>query len=102
MNQKSNIISIKKSKLSNCKGDLRWSDKERTELESKILRLRKDQIAALFYCVGIKFSKDDIEKVVSDIINNKQKSGHLGILTDEASSKEDLLWWISYFESANK
>ena len=102
MNQKSGIISIKKPKLSNRKDDLQWSDEERTELESRILNLRKDQIAALFCCVGIKFSKDDIEDVVNDIMDNKQKSGHLGILTDEANSKEDLLWWISYFESANK
>jgi len=96
------IISIKKEKSSVHRPDLQWTNEERIKLESRIPKLREDQIAALFYCVGIEFSKDDIKNVVNDIIDNKQRSGHLGILTDEADSKENLLWWVRYFESFNK
>ncbi|MFH0906964.1 MAG: hypothetical protein V1829_01800, partial [bacterium] len=77
-------------------------DKERQELESRILSLRNDQIATLLNLVGLKFSRNDIEDVVKDITENKQCSGHLITLTDEADSKENLLWWISYFEKTNR
>jgi hypothetical protein len=101
-NKKSVVIKIKKKKGPRGVYSLSWTDEEKTKLESRILNLRKDQIAALLNLVGLDFSKDDIKEVVKDIIENKQNSGHLSILTDEADSKENLLWWIDYFESANE
>jgi len=82
--------------------ELQWTPKERRQLEKRILSLRNDQIAALLNLVGLGFSKKDIDHIVSDIRNFGSKSGHLPILTDEADSKENLLWWVNYFEEANK
>jgi len=81
--------------------DLEWTDEERRGLEEKILSLRDDQLAALA-CLMVGFSKEDVEDVVRDIKEKKQGSGHLCILTDEAKSKEELLWWIDYFTKANQ
>lgn len=39
---------------------LEWTNKERKELEEKILNLRDDQIAILSYAM-VKFSKEDIK-----------------------------------------
>lgn len=99
-----NIIKIKIHKINKkfkTKRELKWNAKEEFELESRILNLRNDQIASLFYLVDIKFSKDDIEEVVREIKENKHGSGHLSILIYEANSKENLLWWINYFEKEN-
>jgi hypothetical protein len=71
-------------------------------MEKQILKLRDDQIMALFEIVGIRFSKNDFSKVINEIRANKEESQNLGILIDEANSKENLSWWISYFEKANK
>ncbi len=79
-------------------GELEWSYKEYKNLTSRILRLRKDQVAALLNLVGLDFSKRDINDVAEDILKNSRQSGHLDILIYEANSKEDLLWWIDYFE----
>jgi len=90
------------NKLSNKSEELDWSEREQLELESRILKLRDDQIAALLYIVGLNFSRNDIEEVVVDIRKNEHKSGHLPILIFEANSKENLLWWLDYFEKQNK
>ena len=79
---------------------LEWTDEERKELEEKILNLHDDQLAALAALV-VGFKKEDIEEVVRDVKDNKQGSGHLCIITDEADSKEDLLWWVDYFTKVN-
>lgn len=95
-------IPIKKIK-SDIKGVyfLEWTDEERKELEEKILNLRDDQLGALASLM-VGFKKEDIDDVVKDIKENKQGSGHLYIVTDEAKSKEDLLWWVDYFTKTNK
>ena len=92
-------LSISHEKLPN--SDLQWTDKESKEIETRILRLRNDQIAALLYLVDIKFAKRDLEDVVLEIKKNKHDSSHLGILIAEADSKENLLWWVKYFIEAN-
>lgn len=95
-------IPIRKIK-SDIKGvySLDWTDEERKELEERILNLKDDQLGALA-CLMVGFSEEDVEDVVKDIKENKQGSGHLCILTDEAESKEKLLWWVDYFTRANK
>ena len=80
---------------------LDWTDEERKELEEKILNLRDDQIAALATIV-VGFKRKDIKNVVKDIQEHKPGSGHLCMVTDEASSKEELLWWVDYFTRVNK
>lgn len=82
--------------------ELQWSEKEKVELEKRILNLRKDQLGALLNLVGLNFSLSDIEEIVEDIKKNEQSSGHLSILVSEANSKNDLLWWICYFEKYSK
>ena len=97
-NKKKYNIEIRKSKDKIFRGDLVWEPEERIGLEKRILALRDDQIASLPYVVGIAFSINDIENIVKDIKENGHQSGHLSILTDEAKSKELLLWWLDYFE----
>ncbi len=57
---------------------------------------------ALSWLVGVRFRKDDFEDVIKEIRVHKEDSQHLGIIIDEANSEENLLWWISFFERANK
>lgn len=75
-----------------------WGEGEREKVEARILALRDDQIGALLNLVGLGFSKNDIEDVVAEIKEHGSQSGHLPILMEEPSSKEDLLWWVMYFE----
>lgn len=93
-------INLKNKRIN--KQELNWSEKEQANLESRILKLRDDQIAALLNLVKINFNLKDIESVVDEISKNGRESGHLPILIFEANSKKDLLWWISYFEKKNK
>jgi len=81
---------------------LEWTNKERKELEKKILNLRSDQLAGLLFAVEIRFKKEDIEYVVEEIKKDKRESIHLDVLIEEADSKENLLWWVDYFTRANK
>ncbi|OGZ35967.1 MAG: hypothetical protein A3D38_00610 [Candidatus Portnoybacteria bacterium RIFCSPHIGHO2_02_FULL_40_23] len=99
---KRNIIKIRKiNEKFKTRGELKWNNKEELKLESRIVRLRNDQIGALLNLVGLNFAKEDIEEVVRDIREDKHESGHLSILIYEADSKENLLWWINYFEKEN-
>lgn len=91
-----------KEQLLKNSGELRWSEDERKNIELRIFSLRDDQIASLFYIVGISFSTDDIEDVIKEIRDNKREAIHLSTLLSEADSKENLLWWISYFEKHNR
>ena len=75
----------------------RLSDNE-DALGARILRLRDDQIAALFDLVGIRFALKDIEGVVAEIRENELHALHLGTLLSEAESRERLLWWVALFE----
>ncbi len=81
------------------KKELGWTKNKRRQLESRILNLRDDQIAALFYLVNIIFDKNDIKKIIKEIKKYKHESINLGTLLSEANSKKNLLWWLSYFES---
>jgi len=83
------------------RGELVWGKKEQEGLELRILDLRDDQIGALAALL-VGFGKEDIEDVVKDIRQNGRESGHLPILIFEPKSKEDLLWWLDYFEKENK
>ncbi|MBI4099249.1 hypothetical protein HY442_01820 [Candidatus Parcubacteria bacterium] len=78
--------------------DLKWKREERRSVASRVLNLRDDQIAALFYAVGVRFSTRDIEEVVSEIRSNGHDAIHLATLLVEADSKKNLLWWVAYFE----
>jgi predicted methyltransferase MtxX (methanogen marker protein 4) len=78
-----------------------WNKEEKKKTEEQILALRDDQIGALLNLVGLNFSKNDIENVVAEIKEHGSQSGHLPILMEEATSKENLLWWIAYFEKYN-
>jgi hypothetical protein len=78
--------------------ELNWTKKEKKELYKRILNLKKDQIAALLNLSGLNFNLNDIEKIVEEILEDREKSAHLDILISEAKSKELLLWWINFFE----
>jgi hypothetical protein len=78
--------------------ELQWTKKEKTILESRILPLRDDQLAALLEITGLGFKKEEIDDVVHDIKIDGLQSGYLEILLSEADSKENLLWWLTYFE----
>jgi len=78
-----------------------WKKKERTEIESRALNLRNDQIGALAKIL-LGFNDKDIKSVVDDIRKNGKKSGHLPILLEESESKEKVAWWLNYFERANR
>jgi hypothetical protein len=82
--------------------ELQWTDQEKLVLEARIVSLRKDQIAALLEITGLKFHKPEIDQVAQEIKADGLRSGHLEILLAEANSRADLLWWIDYFENANK
>ncbi|KKQ91565.1 MAG: hypothetical protein UT16_C0012G0011 [Candidatus Azambacteria bacterium GW2011_GWA2_39_10] len=82
--------------------EIEWDKKEQEEIETRILNLRDDQIAALMNLAGLNFKPSDIPNVVSEIKKNGKNSGHLEIIISEADSKENLLWWLGYFENSNK
>lgn len=84
-----------------CEKCLKWDKKEETEITARILALRDDQVAALFYFVGIRFKKNDIREVVAEIRKNKENAIHMSTLLSEADSKDHLLWWINYLEESN-
>jgi len=78
--------------------ELQWSDQEKKDLEQRILSLRYDQVGALMEISGLGFGKDKLDTVIRDIMADGLKSGHLEIVLAEATSKEDFLWWIRFFE----
>ncbi len=78
--------------------DLIWTRNERNKLEKDILSLRDDQIGALAKIL-VGFRDEDISEIVRDIRGNGAESGHLSILLEEADSKEQVYWWVNYFES---
>mgnify|MGYP001767797696 CR=1 FL=1 len=83
------------------KGDLDWSEKEFHILEKRVLNLRDDQIGLLALLVA-GFYKDDLRNIVKDIRSDGTESIHLSIIICEAESKDELLWWLDYFEEFNK
>lgn len=95
-------IKIKKSYEKTPDTDLKWGDKERKNIENRILSLRDDQIASLQQIVGVCFYKKGIDDVLQEIRKNKNTSIHLSIIVEEARNKEDLIWWVEYFEKHNK
>lgn len=82
--------------------ELTWSDQTREEIESRIINLRADQIGALLNLVGLQFHHEDIKEIAEEIKQEQLRSGHLITLITEADSKKNLLWWVEYFEEANK
>ena len=82
--------------------DLQWTDEEESTLASRIATLRLDQIAALCHAFGVKFNKEDLQGVAGEIKKEGVRSINFSPLISEASSKEDLLWWIDFFERGNK
>ena len=81
--------------------ELQWEEKERAEIVSRTLALRDDQIGALIGLVGPGFYKKDIEDIVKEFRVEGEQSGNLETFLTEATSKEDLYWWLDYFERAN-
>ncbi|MCL4427309.1 hypothetical protein M1534_03075 [Patescibacteria group bacterium] len=94
-------VSITK-KSSTERREMRWAMIEEQETERRIIKLRDDQIIALFFCVGISFFTQDIPDILQDIHTTGEGSIYFGTLLDEADSKENLLWWIDFFEQHNK
>jgi predicted CopG family antitoxin len=82
------------------RGELKWNRKEESDLFSRILKLRNDQIGVLA-SMAAGFKKEDIKDMAREIMRNKKNSGYLPLIVYEAKSKKDLLWWIGYFEKAN-
>lgn len=78
--------------------ELKWNEKEKSEIISRISALKDDQIGALLGLVGPKFHNEDIEDIVKEFRTKGAQSGNLDTFLTEASSKEDLLWWLNYFE----
>ncbi len=77
---------------------LSWSSNEYSELARRVVTLREDQIAGLLLAVGIRFRNEDIPEVVQDIKTEGGNAIHFRVLADEADSKDNLLWWLNYFE----
>jgi len=92
-------IRVYRNKIKN--QELDWTEKELNNLSNRILKLRDDQIGALLNLTGLNFNFEDIKKVVEEIKDNGVQSSHLDILILEANSKEELLWWLNYFEEAS-
>ncbi len=94
-------LNIHKIHIVNSIKELEWKDSEKGKLGKRILTLRKDQLGALFYLVKIIFSKTNITHIVEEMIKYKSNSIYLDILLCEADSKENLLWWVKFFEKYN-
>lgn len=84
------------------RGELNWTEKEAKEIRERIINLRPDQIGALTYLIKVEFSKEIINSVVSEIKENGHNSVNIDPIVYEADSRENLLWWIDYFEKENK
>jgi len=80
---------------------LDWSDEEAAEAGERILKLKDDQIVALCSLVGVIFKPEHREEVLMDIREGGWHSGHLPIVVYEADSKENLIWWLEFFEKHN-
>lgn len=95
-------IDITRSHLNLDRGELEWGETEVEKVTERIINLRPDQIGALAFLVGVKFSEDELEEVVSEIKENGHNSVNIGAIVYEAESKEKLLWWLGYFERVGK
>lgn len=84
-----------------CDKCLVWDEKERKEVESRILKLKDDSLLELFEQIGITWEISD-EEVVGDIREGKYDSNCLDVLMSEPSSKENLLEHLSILERQNK
>jgi len=72
---------------------------EEKNLMQRIKNLRIDQIAALIELVGIHFNKQVLEKVAKKIKNSEvDDTEYVDIIIEEAKSKEDLKFWLNFFE----
>ncbi len=100
MNKKE--ININRSHSHIDRDDLKWEEIEVKHIRERIINLRSDQIAALTWLVGVKFYRNDLEEVALEIKKEKHNSVNIDAIIYEASSKEDLLWWLNYFEKENK
>lgn len=83
------------------RGDLDFSDEEAITLGNRILKLRDDQVVALASLVKVIFRPENRDEVLADIRSGGWDSGHLSIIVYEADSKENLVWWIEFFEKYN-
>ena len=71
---------------------------EEINLMRRIKNLRIDQIAALIELVGIHFDKQDLEDIAKRIKNSEEDdTDYVDIIIDEASSREELESWLSFF-----
>ena len=81
--------------------DLIWDTQERNKIVRRILALRDDQIGALGH-ICVKFLLKDIDDVVAGIRKFKEDDINLDVMLTEADSKEQIEWWINYFERENR
>ncbi|BCX15971.1 MAG: hypothetical protein KatS3mg098_204 [Candidatus Parcubacteria bacterium] len=84
------------------KGELEWKESEARRIRERIINLRRDQIGALSYLIGVEFPRDELDQIVLEIKENGQNSVNIDAIVYEAESKEKLLWWLDYFERRNK
>jgi hypothetical protein len=71
---------------------------EEINLMRRIKNLRIDQIATLIELVGIHFDKQDLEDIAKRIKNSEEDdTDYVDIIIDEASSREELESWLSFF-----
>jgi hypothetical protein len=72
---------------------------EEKNLMQRIKNLRIDQIAALIELVGIHFNKQVLEDIAKKIKNSEAEDiEYVDIIIDEARSKEELEFWLNFFE----
>ncbi len=83
-------------------GDLDWTDKEYLNIAKRVLKLKKYQVVAFMSLVRVEFDENNREDVAEEIKSNKLESTYLPIVVYEADSRENLLWWLEFFEKANK
>lgn len=82
--------------------ELKWNRKDEINIKKRILNLKADQITSLPFLVKIIFDKDNLKSTVNEILKNKIHSVNLETIICEADSKENLIWWVNYFENFNK
>ena len=75
--------------------------KEYADIAKRILALRDDQIGAPAHIL-VKFSIKDIPNIVLGIREFKEGDINLDVMLTEADSKEQIEWWINYFERENR
>lgn len=76
--------------------NLGLTEMEYFNIRERIKNLRVDQICALADLVGVKFNREELEKIAKLI--KETDSVNLDTIITEAKSIKDLLFWVEIFE----